>query len=141
MVYNIGKTEIKGIELEYNRNFSDRLKGFVNYTYLDSRDTKAGVETESTGLPDFMFNYGLTYTVDKFQASILGHALGNILTGNATYKELDNYHTVDLNFNYHENRNLEYFLHVNNIFDTKYWEKYDYPGEGINFMAGINIKL
>lgn len=142
LYYNILKTDIQGVELQYNRNFSKRLKGFVNYTYLDSKDTDAfGAETRSTNLPDNMVNWGLTYTVNKFQASILGQYLGNILTTDKTYKKLDSYHTVDLNFNYQENKNLGYFLHVNNIFDTDYWETYDSPGDGINFMAGVNIKI
>lgn len=141
-VYNIGKTEIKGVEMEYSRSFTDRLKGFVNYTYLNSKDTNAaGIESDSTDLPDNLFNYGLTYTVDKFQASLLGHFIGRVLTTSTTYPRLDNYHTVDLNFNYRENKNTEYFLHINNIFNTDYWEKYDSPGEGINFMAGVNIKI
>ncbi|WP_176215579.1 TonB-dependent receptor [Sporomusa malonica] len=140
--HNIFKTEIQGVELEYSRYFTKRLKGFVNYTYLDAKDTnEAGVKTRAIDLPDNMVNYGLTYTVDKFQTSVLGHYFGNILTSNNTYKQLDNYHTVDLNFDYQENKNIGYFLHVNNIFDTKYWEKYDYPGDGINFMAGVNIKM
>jgi outer membrane receptor protein involved in Fe transport len=142
LVYNIGKTEIKGVELEYSRSFTERLKGFVNYTYLDSTDTNAaGVESISTDLPNNLFNYGLTYSVDKFQASLLGHFVGRVLTISTTYPRLDNYHTVDLNFNYRENKNTEYFLHINNIFNTDYWEKYDSPGEGINFMAGVNIKM
>lgn len=138
---NINKTDIKGVELGYSQNFTNRLKGFVNYTYLDSQDTNGGVESRSKGLPDNMVNYGLTYTVDQFQASVLGHYLGNILTGQDSYKQLDSYHTVDLNFNYRQNDNIGYFLHINNIFDTEYWEKYDYPGDGINFMAGVTIKM
>ncbi|WP_371381347.1 TonB-dependent receptor [Sporomusa aerivorans] len=139
---NISKTDIKGAELSYNKSFTERLKGFVSYTYLDARDTSAaGVETIATGLPENMFNYGLTYTVDKFQASLLGHVVGRVLTNSTTYPRLDSYHTVDLNFNYRENKNTEYFLHINNVFDAAYWEKYDYSGEGINFMAGVNIKL
>jgi len=138
---NINKTDIKGVEIGYSRNFTKRLKGFANYTYLDSKDTELGVETRSTDLPENMFNYGLTYTVDKFQASVVGHYIGNVLTTSDTYKQLDNYHTVDLNFNYQQNKNIGYYLRVNNIFDTDYWEKYDYPGDGINFMTGVNIKM
>ncbi|WP_021168014.1 Colicin I receptor precursor [Sporomusa ovata DSM 2662] len=139
---NINKTDIHGVELQYNRSFTNRLKGFVNYTYLDSKDTDTkGVETRSTDLPHNTVNYGLTYTVDKFQASVLGHYLGNILTPDETYKKLDSYHTVDLNFNYQQNKNIEYYLHVNNIFDTNYWETYECPGDGINFMAGVTVKM
>lgn len=139
---NVFKTDIQGAELEYSRYFTKRLKGFVNYTYLDAKDTnEAGVKTRAADLPENMFNYGLTYTVDKFQASVSGHYFGNVLTTNDTYKKLDSYHTLDLNLSYHENKNVEYYLHVNNLFDTNYWEKYDYPGDGINFMAGINIKM
>ncbi|WP_371365393.1 Vitamin B12 transporter BtuB [Sporomusa rhizae] len=139
---NIFKTDIQGAELEYSRYFTKRLKGFVNYTYLDAKDTnEAGVKSRAANLPENMFNYGLTYTVDKFRASVFGHYLGNVLTTDNTYKKLDSYHTVDLNLSYHENKNVEYYLHVNNLFDTNYWEKYDFPGDGINFMAGINIKM
>ncbi|MBP2636835.1 MAG: btuB 9 [Firmicutes bacterium] len=139
---NIAKTDIKGIELEYSRYISKRLKGFVNYTYQKAEDTdETGVKTRAENLPNYMVNYGVTYMVDKFQGSVIGHVYGNVQTDSTTYPKLDNYHTVDLELKYRENKNLEYFLHVNNLFDTEYWEKYDYPGEGINFMAGANIRL
>ena len=140
--YNILETEIKGVELQYNRNFTKRLKGFVNYTYLDSKDTdKNGVKTRSTNLPEYTFNYGFTYAVDKFEGTVLGQVIGNSLTSSTTYPKLESYHTVDLDLKYHESKNLDYYLHIYNLFDTKYWEKYDYPGDGINFMAGVTMKL
>ncbi|CVK17957.1 TonB-dependent receptor [Sporomusa sphaeroides] len=146
---NIAKTEIRGVELEYNQQISKRLKGFVNYTYLKAEDTNAGVTTDAANLPDSMFNYGATYTVDKLQATLIGHYFGNVSNTDVStpnnygniYKKLDSYHTVDLNFNYQENDNLSYYLHINNLFDTKYWDKYDERGDGINFMAGISMKM
>ncbi len=146
---NIAKTEIRGVELEYNQHISKRLRGFINYTYLKAEDTTAGVTTDAANLPDSMFNYGATYTVDKFQATLTGHYLGNIKNTNVTtannygniYKKLDSYHTVDLNFNYQETEDLSYYLHINNLFDTKYWDKYDQQGDGINFMAGVSVRL
>lgn len=146
---NIAKTEIRGVELEYNQHISKRLRGFINYTYLKAEDTNAGVTTDAANLPDSMFNYGATYAVDKFQATLIGHYLGNIKnTGVSSpnsygniYKKLDSYHTVDLNFNYRENDNLSYYLHINNLFDTKYWDTYDHRGDGINFMAGVSVML
>ncbi|MBP2663459.1 MAG: btuB 9 [Firmicutes bacterium] len=140
--YNITDTDIKGVELGYSRYITKRLKGFVNYTYLDAKDTdEDGVETRAVNLPDSVFNYGLTYTVDKFQATVLGQILGNVKTDDDTYTKLDSYHTLDLDLKYRENKNLEYYLRINNLFDAKYWEKYDYPGDGINFMAGVAIKM
>lgn len=140
--YNIAKTDIKGVELQYNQNITKRLKGFVNYTYLDANDTDGkGKETKAVNLPDSVFNYGLTYTVDKFQATVLGHALGNVETTDKTYKKLASYHTMDLELKYNQNENTDYFLRVNNVFDKKYWETVSYPSDGINFMAGVNIKI
>ncbi|WP_110953988.1 TonB-dependent receptor [Anaerosinus massiliensis] len=140
--YNIFKTDIKGMELAYNRIFNPRLKGFVNYTYLSAKDTdEMGQRSDASGLPDHMFNYGLTYTVDKFQTTLVGHFLGDVPTSDKTYQKLDSYHTVDLNFNYRQNETMDYFLQINNIFDTEYWETYEYPGDGIHFMAGVNMKF
>jgi outer membrane receptor protein involved in Fe transport len=140
--YNISETNIKGVELEYNRNFTKRLQGFVNYTYLDAKDTDAtGKETKALNLPESMFNYGLTYSVDKFQATVLGHALDKMTTDNKTYTKLAGYHTLDLDLKYQENENIGYFLRINNILDAKYWETATYPADGINFVAGVNIKM
>ncbi|MBP2626828.1 MAG: btuB 9 [Firmicutes bacterium] len=140
--YNISKTDIKGVELEYNRKFTKRLQGFVNYTYLDAKDTSAaGVETKAVNLPDSIFNYGLTYTVDKFQTTVVGHALSKIKTDDSTYKQLAGYHTLDLDFKYNQNEKLSYYLRINNILDADYWETASYPADGINFMAGVNIKM
>lgn len=140
--YNIGQTDIKGLELQYNRTFTNRLSGFVNYTYLKAEDTNAnGSVTRATGLPISEYNYGLTYSVDKLQASILGHVLSDVLTTDTKNPRLDSYHLVDLNFNYHVNENTDYYLRVNNIFDVNYWETASYPGDGISFSAGVNLKL
>ena len=140
--YNLLETEIKGVELEYSRFFSKRLKGFINYTYLDAKDTDAaGVKTQAVNLPESMLNYGLTYTVDKFQATILGRALEHIKTDDSTYKRLGGYHTLDLDLTYRQNDKLDYFLHINNLLDADYWETATYPADGINFMAGVNIKI
>jgi len=146
---NIAKTEIQGVELEYNQRITKRLKGFINYTHLKAEDTNAGVTTDAANLPDSMFNYGATYSVDKFQATLIGHYLGkvkntNVSTANSygnIYNKLDSYHTIDLNFNYQENDSISYCLHINNLFDTKYWDTYDHQGDGINFMAGVSVKL
>jgi len=142
LFYNIARTEIKGVELQYNRNFTKRLQGFVNYTYQDAHDfSQTGVDTLSVNLPQGMFNYGLTYTVDKFQTSVLGHALGKVQTDSTTYPQLASYHLVDLNFNYQASGNTNYYLRVNNIFNVNYWDRATYPGEGINCTAGVTIKL
>ncbi len=140
--YNIGQTDIKGLELQYNRTFTNRLSGFVNYTHLKAMDTNAdGSVTRATKLPISEFNYGLTYSVDKLQASILGHVLSDVLTNETINPRLDSYHLVDLSFNYRVNENTDYYLRVNNVFDTNYWETASYPGDGISFSAGVNLKL
>ncbi|QDR79871.1 TonB-dependent receptor [Sporomusa termitida] len=140
--YNIAETDIKGIELEYTRQLTDRVKGFLNYTYLDAKDTnEAGVKTKAVNLPSSLFNYGLTYTVDKFQATVLGQAFGKSDTDHKTYKKLAGYHTLDVELKYRENDNLGYFLRVNNILDSDYWEKATYPADGINFATGVTLRM
>ncbi len=145
---NVDKTNVQGVELGYKQQLSKRLKGFVNYTYLRSEDTTNGVTSKSANLPNYMVDYGFTYTVDKFQGTIMGHLNGTAQTDNTTanslgniYSKVDSYHTVNLNLKYHATQNTEYFLHVNNLFNAKYWETYNCPGDGINFMAGVNYKL
>jgi outer membrane receptor protein involved in Fe transport len=91
------------------------LQGFLNYTYQDAHDfNQAGVDSQAANLPQNMFNYGLTYNVDKFQAALLGHILGDVPTSSKKYPKLDSYHLVDLHFNYRAAENINYFLHINN---------------------------
>jgi len=142
MYYNIAQTDIQGVELSYNRLFSERLKGFINYTYLDAEDTdQEGVKTKAVKLPDAILNCGLTYTVDKLQTTALVRAVGNAGTDDATYTRLGGYYTMDVEFKYRQDANTDYFLRVSNLFDHKYWETATYPSDGINFMVGANLKL
>lgn len=53
--YNVGETKISGAEIEYNKEFTKRLKGFVNYTYQHAEETnQSGVTAKAVNLPQNM---------------------------------------------------------------------------------------
>ncbi|TWH46378.1 TonB-dependent siderophore receptor [Sporomusa sp. KB1] len=150
---NLNWAKIKGIELELNKKISDRLNGFVNYTYLDtSAENTDGTVTELTYTPKHHINYGLNYQADKgYHFNLTGHLVGRRYTAdtnsgdtrsvNTTYSNLPSYHVVDLKISRKVSEKQDWYITVHNIFDKHYEEELFYPNPGTWMMVGTNYKF
>lgn len=157
---NITNVEIKGMELELNKRFSSRLKGFVNYTYLDTKALKAdGVTTRQLSYaPRNHINYGLAYQDGEgYNFSLTGHYMGERATwdedsfssgsptdnrtGSQVYSKLPSYHVLDLEIRRQINENNDWFIQVNNIFDKQYQDELFYPAPGRITIFGLDYRL
>lgn len=157
--YNRTSAKIKGIELELNKKFSQKLTGFVNYTYLDTRGTKAdGTETDLTYTPKNHVNYGLSYQAGKgYTLSLTGHWVDRRFTDDTgssagdtrtkvngqtpVYSYLGSYSTLDFKLSRQVNDKFDWYIMVNNIFDKQYEDELFYPAAGRNVMAGVSYKF
>jgi len=136
--YNVDKTRIRGVEIGYQQNFSPKLHGFANYTWGRAEDTDKGITTDAAGLPSGMFNLGVTYRADKWRTTLLGHAVRGWTNGSG-YPNSKGYLTMDLDLRYRPQTDLEWFLRVNNLFNTEYQDSLYHDAQGTNVMLGVEM--
>ena len=155
--YNLTSAKIKGIELELDQKFSDRLKGFVNYTYLDTSAVQAnGTTAELNYTPRHHLSYGLDYKAGKgYTLSLTGRWLSKRYTGDTgsgdtrtkvngrtpVYATVGSYHVLDFKVSRKVNDRQEWYVMVNNVFDQNYEDELFYPAPGRNVMVGVNYKF
>jgi len=165
---NAGKTQHDGLELAVNYKWLDQEKisisTFLNYTlnhyiftdFID--DTKDFSGNELTGVPSDIFNAGIDFqTLFGFYGNINYQFVSSmpITDSNSLYS--DNYNLINLKIGYQTNLTkklkLNTFLGVNNVFNEFYASqilinasgfggsapRYYYPGNPVNYYAGINL--
>ena len=150
---NLNWAKIKGIELELNKKFSDRVNGFFNYTYLDTEaENPDGTVQELTNTPKQHINYGLNYQADKgYRFNLTGHLVGRRYTADSTgsdtrsvnkvYSHLPSYHLVDLKISRQVSEKQDWYVTIYNVFDKDYEDELFYPSSGISMMVGTNYKF
>jgi len=150
---NLESANIKGIELELDKKFTEKLNGFVNYTYLDASATNySGTVTELTYTPKHHINYGLNYEADKgYRFNLTGHWVDKRYTadsvgsdtrsGSTVYSHLPSYNVVDLKISRQINKQQDWYVTVYNIFNKHYEEELFYPDPGTWVMIGTNYKF
>ncbi|CQR73227.1 Vitamin B12 transporter BtuB precursor [Sporomusa ovata DSM 2662] len=151
--YNMNWAKIKGIELELNKKFSDRVNGFLNYTYLDTKGENAdGTVSELTYTPKHHINYGVNYQAGKgYSLNLTGHLVGRRDTGDTgtgdtrsvktIYSDLPSYNLVDLKISRKVSEKQDWYVTVYNIFDKDYEDELFYPCSGISMMVGTNYRF
>ncbi|MBU3822651.1 TonB-dependent receptor [Flavobacteriaceae bacterium XHP0103] len=166
---NAGRTQHDGIEASLNYNIlnkeSFKLSTFASYTlnnykfkeFVDDTNDYSG--NDLTGVPSDVFNAGIDFSSKiGFYGNINFQYVGSmpILDDNSLYS--DSYKLTNLKVGYKINfidnkLTCNAFYGLNNIFDEKYASqilintsgfggsapRYYYPGEPVNYFAGINI--
>ena len=139
---NISSTKIKGVELQGERKFTNKLKGFVNYTWLQAVDENGSGKTDAAGIPKNTFNYGLTFAENKYEITLEGHAFSQRpVLGDSSYSCVPGYYTMDLQYKWMENKNQTYYIRLNNLLNKKYREELYYPAEGFHVLVGADFLL
>ncbi len=138
---NISSTKIKGVELQGERRFTNNLKGFINYTWLQAEDENQGRKTSAEGIPKGTFNYGLTFAKNKYEITLEGHAFTERPVYEDGYTHVPGYYTMDLQYRWMENKNQTYYIRLNNLLNTKYQDELYYPAEGFHVLVGADFLL
>ncbi|MEW6380148.1 MAG: TonB-dependent receptor [bacterium] len=148
---NAGNAVSKGVEFSLNHRIGNDWDYLFNYTYTDAtiKKNKALPAIEGkriTGIPENMFNTGLTYHHNKFGGSILGRYVGktygsddNSDTNVGYYKCYDPYFIVNLNLSYKVCKYTDLTLAVDNLFDEEYYQYYQSPG--ITYTAKLKVGI
>lgn len=150
---NVGKAEIKGVELAAEQKFDFGLRLFANYTYNNSKIVKNSIKPESEGkqltlTPKGMFNIGGEWAMGLFSARLVGRYASkrynddlNRDTVNHVYSSYDPYFIADVKLSY----KLTMFgvsgiasFAVDNIFNRNYFSYYKAPGR--QWFGDLTIK-
>lgn len=165
---NAGQTLHKGLELSLNTNLIDKenfkLNTFFNYSlndykfedFVDGDNDFSG--NDLTGVPSDIINAGVDFSTKfGFYGNINFQHVGRqpITDSNSLYS--DDYNLTNVKFGYRksisEKLNLNIFYGLDNIFDEAYASqilinargfggsqpRYFYPGNPVNYYAGLNI--
>jgi len=151
MWQNAGNAVTKGVEFSLNHRISNDLDYLFNYTYTDARIKKnkavpAIEHKRITGIPENMFNTGLTYHHKKVGGSILGRYVGKTYANDDNsdinegyYKSYDPYFVVNLNVSYKVCKYTDLTLAVDNLFDEEYYQYYLSPGRTYTAKLKVGI--
>jgi iron complex outermembrane receptor protein len=136
----------QGMELGGKYSFNPRLSLDANLILQDSEVEETG--NELTYTPDVKANLTLQSTLPRSETRVettlryCGKQYSEM--ENITSQRLDEYVTLDgkLTQPFKLSRmNAEWFVNVENLFDTGYSIHYGYPDEGIRFLTGLNLKF
>lgn len=136
----------QGMELGGKYSFNPRLSLDANLILQDSEVEETG--NELTYTPDVKANLTLQSTLPRSETRVettlryCGKQYSEM--ENIKSQRLDEYVTLDgkLTQPFKLSRmNAEWFVNVENLFDTGYSIHYGYPDEGIRFLSGLNLKF
>ena len=137
---NVGKADIKGVELALEQRFDTWLHLFANYTHNDARVVRdaafpTAVNCQLTNMPREMFNAGGDVTYKSWTGSLTGRYKSkrystedNSDTTSDVFGSYDPYFTADAKLSYQVTSFASVSLAVNNIFDKDYFAYYQAPG-------------
>ncbi|MFC2091577.1 TonB-dependent receptor plug domain-containing protein [Elusimicrobiota bacterium] len=142
---NVGDAYNQGIEIELDSKITRNISQSINYTYLESKG-KGENDTEYRPLqytPKNRINYRLTYTAVsniKLNAAINYTEEVQWEDNFGIEHKLDGYTIINTNISKKINI-FEFIVGVNNVFDSKYQTRENYPLPGRVFKAGLKLSL
>ncbi len=126
---NIGKAEVKGIEVEAWYDITDSVNVSVNYTYTDAEDKSSGEKLTDT--PEHLANFDVNWQVfDSVTTFARVNYIGEQIITSITSQEdetVDGYTLVGLGVAY-DFQQLNLKAGVNNVFDVELDDEDDYYG-------------
>ena len=137
-----GMSKIKGVELTYNGNLTDKLTAYTNYTFTRTKDN-TGVELVRR--PKHMANVGVAYQVIEplgvnINFAYMGNRVDNYyneVTFASSKVKMPSYTLVNLGANYQLTENLNLYANLTNLFDKKYEHTIGYGQYGRNVYVGL----
>lgn len=155
---NAGRTNRKGVELNYGMNILTNLNLDITYSFSDFRYDKYSNTTDSfdgnelPGIPKHMGAITLFYQNEKgLKLRLKNRYVGKLYVNDENGILDKDYLSTDFNVGYNwklNNLELIPFFGINNLFDTKYndnirinafGDRYYEPAPGINLYGGIRF--
>ena len=134
--------------------FNRKIEPFANITFQQSEFVKGNYSGNTIPfVPDHLANAGVTFRpLERLSTSFTTHFVGKAFLDSDqanTEPKLKRYDTVDWNAKYGF-RNVEIWVTLQNIFNTKYYSYGDaygfgydvyYPAPGRNIAAGVKVRF
>lgn len=115
---NLENVDIKGAEVSFAYNASEKLDLALNATYLKTEDEST--KKELTFTPNISASFNAYYELtSKFSTNLMYRYIGKQYTDSSNTTKADAYSLVDLSAKYELTKNVELYGGVDNIFDKE----------------------
>lgn len=140
---NVAKARIRGIETEVRQKISKYFSAFANFTWQDAitKENPANRISEGkrlTNIPEIMWNLGLTFSKDGFNASVSTRYASKVYSREDN-KDIargvpwgyDSIFLTNLKLSYKITKWAKASIDINNLFDREYYYSYKAPGRTV----------
>ncbi len=135
---NIGKAEIKGIELGLTAAITEDVNLKASHTNMDTVDKDSNKPL--TRRPTNKFNSSIEYKGGKFMA-IGEYTYVSERYDSAVSRNLSQYSLVNLKGRYFIRDSITLFARVDNLFNESYEEAGNYGVPGVSAFGGIKVEF
>jgi vitamin B12 transporter len=135
---NIGNARTEGVEIKASALPADNLKLNAAYTYLDAINKDTGDFLSLR--PRNKFTSSLEYTVAKL--TLIGEYLYVAKRFDSSLnRNISPYSLVNLKGAYLLNKNMSFFVRIDNLLDKSYEEAAGYGTPGISAYGGVKVSF
>ena len=134
---NIDQVDIKGAEVSFDYDLNKDVDLGLNTTYLKTDDESTGKELTYT--PDISASFSVNYKItNDLNTNLMLRYIGEQYSNSTNTEQTNNYTLVDLGAQYQINKNIEYYLGVDNIFNKEVDEEIG-TNVGSYYFTGLRI--
>ncbi len=135
---NIGKAEIKGIELGLTAGITEDVNLKASHTNMDTVDKDSNKPL--TRRPTNKFNSSIEYKGGKFMA-IGEYTYVSERYDSAVSRNLSQYSLVNLKGRYFISDSITLFARIDNLFNESYEEAGNYGVPGVSAFGGVKVEF
>ena len=137
--HNIEEAYTQGVEFNMVIDFTERLKGKMGYTFVDSEDETTGKDLTYTPEHDVIVE--LNYKESRYlpHINLRGEYVGKRYQNSENTEELGEYFLAHVKLSKTFYKHFKGFLSIENIFNTKYDEESEMPGA--EFLGGVSVNF
>lgn len=142
---NIGKAEMKGLELGVNLNVKEYSMNFA-YTYLSAKNISDDVKSDIleyrpehvlTFVPNYRFSFGTELRAELF---FVGNKYG-VDADSREFIKMDNYLLANIRVSHIILDNYTLYVRVNNLSGIYYETEYGFPQAGRELFVGLKMSF
>ena len=136
---NIDKVDIKGAEVSFDYDVNSNVDLGLNATYLKTEDESTGKELTYT--PDISASFNVNYKIiNDLNTNLMIRYIGEQYSNSTNTEQTHDYTLVDLGAQYQVNKNVEYYVGIDNIFNKEVDEEIG-TNVGTYYFTGLRISF
>lgn len=144
---NVCSVDIRGYEAAVRYDITDKINGFINYTYNCSKIKEFEKDKSLEGkiliyAPKHKISAGISYSNQKLlDVDLTGRYVEKQFHDDKNIIELDDYYTFDIIFSRKINDGIDVFAKCENLLDRKYQEYKGFLAPGRTITVGSNWRF